>query len=222
MLQPRARTLSNLPLAVFNVMGVDPVPAAPAVTAMSVNPIPSTPAITNKRLFNTINLNSDSETRTEGDHFAPSSTLIGFTGLTGLKTAVFISSAKKVSELHRSSTAYLSSPISKVSHGSKPLSIISKCPTSQLEKSLAAGLSRNVKVNTMKDLGHTLVAVKDSLLISPEELTSKLCHEATLIVMRDTYHSMKKWLHIVMLIHQDIKDCVVFRHTLLCTNSTSW
>ena len=56
----------------------------------------------------------------------------------------------------------------------------------------------------MKDLGHTLVAVKDSLLISPEELTSKLRHEATLIVMRDTYHSMKKWLHIVMLIHQDI------------------
>ena len=134
-------------------------------------------------------------------NFAPSSTLIGFTGLTGLKTAVFISSAKKVSELHRSSTAYLSSPISKVSHGLNPLSIISKLPTSQSEKSLAAGLSRNVK---LKDLGHALAAVKDSLLISPEESTSKLCHEATSIVMRDTYLSMKKWLHVVMLIHQDI------------------
>ena len=56
----------------------------------------------------------------------------------------------------------------------------------------------------MIDLGHALVAVKDSLLISPEELTNKLCHEATLIVMRDTYFSMKKQLHIAMLIHQDI------------------
>ena len=86
----------------------------------------------------------------------------------------------------------------------KPSSLISKLPTSQSEQSLAAGLSRNVKLITMKDLGHALVAVKDSLLISPEESTSKLHHEATLIVMRDTYLSMKKWLHIVMLMHQDI------------------
>ena len=71
--------------------------------AMSVNPIPATPAITNKRPFNTINLNSDSETGTEGDHFAPSSTLIRSTGLTGSKTTVFSSSEKKVSELHRPS-----------------------------------------------------------------------------------------------------------------------
>ena len=56
----------------------------------------------------------------------------------------------------------------------------------------------------MKDLGHALVAVKDSLLISPKEWTSKLRSEATLIAMRDTYLSMKKWLHIAMLIHQDI------------------
>ena len=41
----------------------------------------------------------------------------------------------------------------------------------------------------MKDLGHILVAVKDSLLVSPEESTSKLCHEASSIVMRDTYIS---------------------------------
>ena len=187
-----------------NVMSVNPIPAAPVITVTRVDPVPSTSAITNKRLFNTINLDSDSETGTECDHFAPSSTLIGSTGLTGSKTTVFSSSVKKVSELHRSSTAHSSSPISKVSHGSKPLSIISKCPTSQLEKSLAAGLSRNVKVNTMKDLGHTLVAVKDSLLVSPEELTCKLHCEATSIVMRDTYLLMKKWLHIVMLIHQDI------------------
>ena len=109
-------------------------PFSPAVTplssnAMSVDPIPSTPAITNKRLFNTINLDSDSETRTEGDHFAPSSTLIGSTGLTGSKTTIFSSLAKKVSELHRSSTAHLSSPISEVSHGLKLSSIISKHPT---------------------------------------------------------------------------------------------
>ena len=178
-------------------------PSSPAVTplssdAMSVNPIPSTPAIANKRPFNTINLDSDSETGTEGDHFAPSSTLIGS------KTTIFSSSAKKVFELHRSSTAHLSSPISEVSHGLKPSSIISKPPTSQSQKLLAAGLSRNIKLNMMKDLGHTLVAVKDSLLVSPEELASKLRHEATSIVMRDTYLSMKKQLHIVMLICQDI------------------
>ena len=63
-----------------NVMSVDPILAAPAITAMNIDPIPSTPAITNKRPF--INLDSDSETRTEGDRFAPSSTLIGSTGLT--------------------------------------------------------------------------------------------------------------------------------------------
>ena len=183
-------------------MSVDPIPAAPAITAMNINPIPSTPAITNKRLF--INLNSDSETGTKGNRFAPSSTLIGSTGLTGLKTTVFSSSEKKVADQHRSSTAHSSSPISEVSHGSKPLSIISKLPTSQLEKLLAAGLSRNVKLNTMKDLGHALVAVNDSLLVSPEESTSKLCHEATSIVMRDTYLLMKKWLHIAMLICQNI------------------
>ena len=79
-----------------NVMSVNPIPAAPAITAMNINTIPSTPAITNKRPF--INLNSDSETGTEGDRFAPSSTLIGSTGLTGSKTTVFSSSAKKVSD----------------------------------------------------------------------------------------------------------------------------
>ena len=56
----------------------------------------------------------------------------------------------------------------------------------------------------MKDLSHALVAVKYSLLVSPEECTSKLHCEATSIVMRDTYLLMKKWLHIVMLTHQDI------------------
>ena len=134
MLQPRARTLSNLPLAVVTLANLSPTTineanlSSTVVTpllsnAMSVDPIPATPAITNKRLLNTISLDSDSETGTEGDHFAPSSTLIGSTGLTGSKTTVFSSSVKKVSELHRSSTTHSSSPISKVSHGLKPSSL---------------------------------------------------------------------------------------------------
>ena len=100
----------------------------PSSNAMSVDPIPATPAITNKRLFSTISHDLDSETGTEGDYFAPSSTLIGSTGLTGSKTTVFSSSVKKVSELHRSFTTHSLSPISEVSHGLKPSSLISKLP----------------------------------------------------------------------------------------------
>ena len=56
----------------------------------------------------------------------------------------------------------------------------------------------------MKDLGNALVAMKDSLLISPEDPTSKLRRETTSFVMKDTYLTMKKRLHVAMLIRRDL------------------
>ena len=135
--------------------------------AMIIDPILATPAITNRRPFNSISLNSDNETGTEGDHFVLSPMLIRSSGHTGSKTTVFSSSAKKVSQTYRSSTPHSSSPISGVFHSLKPSSLISKLPTSQSKKLLTAGLLKNVKLNMIKDLSHALVVVKDSLLVSP-------------------------------------------------------
>ena len=46
--------------------------------------------------------------------------------------------------------------------------------------------------------------MKDSLYVTPKDPSSKLHHEATAIIMKDTHLSTKKPMHIAMLIQSDI------------------
>ena len=171
------------PSTSINEVNPSPTAVTPlSSNVMSVNPIPATPTITN--------------TSTQTVRLGPK--VIGSTGLTGLKTTMFKSSVKKVSELHRSSTAYSPSPISEVSCDLKPLSLISKLPTCQSKNLLAAGLSRNVKLNMMKDLGHAFVAVKDSLLRGIYQQALPWghinCHEGHISLNEETAAHSKAYL----------------------------
>ena len=69
---------------------------------------------------------------------------------------------------------------------------------------MSFSITKNVKAQTVKDLGNVLAAMKDSLLITPEELSSKLHCKATAIGMKDSFLSFKKWMHLAMLIRWHI------------------
>ena len=174
-----------------------PTTAVTSLSPTSTNPPHLPYPTTEKRPF--ISLDSDSETGTR-NHCAPSSTLVGSAGFSQSKTTAS-ASMRKAPKTLASSTAHSSSD---ASHGSKLSSIVSKYHASHSETSSTIGLSKSIKMNTMKDLGNALVAMKDSLLISPEEATSKLHCEATSIIMKDMYLSMQKRLHVAMLIRKDI------------------
>ena len=104
--------------------------------------------------------------------------------------------------------AHSSSGISGSSGLVKPSSVTSKSFVSQSgqsgQSSSSFSQSRHVKVQTAKDLGNTLTTMKDSLYVTPEDPSSKLCHEATAIIMKDMHLSTKKCMHIAMLIQSDI------------------
>ena len=72
------------------------------------------------------------------------------------------------------------------------------------QSSSSFALSRHIKAQTAKDLGNALTTMKDSLYVTPEDPSSKLCHEATAIIMKDMHLSTKKCMHIAMLIRSDI------------------
>ena len=72
------------------------------------------------------------------------------------------------------------------------------------QSSSSFALSRHVKAQTAKDLGNTLTMMKDSLYVTPEDPSSKLCREAMAIIMKDMHLSAKNHMHIAMLIQSDI------------------
>ena len=104
--------------------------------------------------------------------------------------------------------AHSSSGISSSSGLVKPSSVTLKSFMLQSgqsgQSSSFFALSRHIKVQTAKDLGNALTAMKDSLYVTPKDPSSKLCCEAMAIVMKDMHLSTKKHMPIAMLIPSDI------------------
>ena len=137
------------------------------------------PTTTEKRPLNSISLDSDSE---PDDHGMLSSTLIG-TGSLQSKVTKFNSVPKKAFKMSASSTVHSSSAIPCNASGAK------HSPSGQ---SSSLNFTNTIKAQTVKDLGNAIVAMKDCQLITPEESSSKLYHEATAIIMKDKYLLFKK------------------------------
>ena len=116
-----------------------------------------------------------------------SSTLIG-TGSLQSKVMKISLVPKKAFKTSVSSTVHSSSAVSHNSSGAKQ----SPSYTLPSGQSSSFNFTKNVKAQTVKDLGNAIVAMKDSLIVTPEESSSKLRHEATAIVMKDKYLSLKK------------------------------
>ena len=147
--------------------------ALPLGDPMNVNS--STLAATaKKRPLNSISLDSDSD---PDDHGMLSSTLIG-TGSLQLKVMKISLVLKKVFKMSTSSTVHSSSAISHNSSGAKQ----SPSYTSLSGQSSSFNFTKNVNTQTVKDMGNTIITMKDSLLITPKESSSKLHYEATAIV----------------------------------------
>ena len=137
-----------------------------------------------KRPLNSISLDSDSD---PDDHGMLSSTLIG-TGSIQSNVTKISSVPRKAFKTSASSTVHSSSAISCNSSGAKQ----SPSYTSPSGQSSSFNFTKNVKAQTVKDLGNTIIAMKDILLVTPKESSSKLHCEATAIVMKDKYLSLKK------------------------------
>ena len=157
--------------------------ALPLGDVMNINSS-ALPVTTEKRPLNSINLDSDSD---HDDHGMLLSTLIG-TGSLQLKVTKISSVPRKVFKTSASSTVHSSSAISCNSSSAKQFPSYTS-PSGQL---LSFNFTKNVKAQTVKDLGNAIITMKDSLLITPEESSSKLSCEATAIVMKDKYVSFNK------------------------------
>ena len=145
-----------------------------------------------KRPLNSISLDSDSD---PDDHGMLLSTLIGTGSLQSKVTKISLV-PKKAFKTSVSSTVHSSSAISRNSSGAKQ----SPSYTLPSGQSSSFNFTKNVKAQTVKDLGNAIVAMKDSLIVTPEESSSKLRREATAIIMKDKYLSLKKQMHVAMLI----------------------
>ena len=165
----------------------------PVNDPMSTNSISATPATVEKRPLDVVNLDSDSE---PSIHNHPSSSMMVESG----SKTTFVGSSQKAHKTSISSTAHSSFSISSTSGLVKPLSAISKSFVSQSgqsgQSSSSFTLSKNIKAKTVKNLDNTIAMMKDSLSVTPEDPCSKLHHEATAIIMKDMYLSLKKCMHI--------------------------
>ena len=149
----------------------------PVDDPMSIDSIPVTPAAAEKRPLDVVNLDSDSEPSIH--NHPPSSMMVG----SGSKTTL-VGSSQKACKTSISSTAHLSSGISGTFGLVKLSSAISKSFVLQSGQSSSSfTLLKNVKAQTVKDLGNAIATMKDSLSVTPEDPCSKLHHEAMAIVM---------------------------------------
>ena len=167
--------------------------ALPLGNPININSSSALPTAAEKRPFNHISLNSDSD---PDDNGALASTLIGSSSPKSKDIAISLV-PRKAHKTSISSTVHSSSAVSHNSTGAKQ----SPSYTLLSGQSLTSfSLTKNVKAQTVKDLGNALATMKVSLLVTPEELSSKLRCEATAIVMKDSYLSFKKQMHVAMLI----------------------
>ena len=159
--------------------------ALPLSNPMNIDSSSALLTTAEKRPFNHISLNSDSD---PDDNGALESTLIG-SGSPKLKDIAISLVPRKAHKTSISSTVHSSSAISCNSTGAKQ-SPSYTLPSGQSLMSFS--LTKNVKTQTVKDLGNALTTMKDSLLVTPEESSSRLHHKATALVMKDSYLSFKK------------------------------